>query len=278
MQGKIVVITGGTSGVGQAAAEDLAGRGARLILVARDKARAEATLARLHQLGPTANHGAHFGDLSSVRETRRLALEIAAAEPRIDVLINNAGIMGERARETNREGLERTFATNHMAYFVLTMALLDRLRSAAPARIINTASNLAMVAKLDFDDLQSTRKYSAYDAYCKSKLCNIYVTRMLAKRLGGTGITVNAWNPGFTETRLFEGKPLVVRLVNKLFGGKAGARATTLVHLATAPEFTTITGTYWARMKSTPMSPTALDDAQAERLWKVTEELGAGIS
>ena len=151
MQGQVVVLTGGTSGIGEAAALKLAGMGARLVLVARDPQRVEATLNRL----PTAGkHTAHLADLSRIAETMRVAEEIAAAEPRIDVLINNAGVMSAH-RQLTAEGLELTFATNHLAYFVLTEGLLRRLLASAPARIINTASEVHRGARLDFADLQA---------------------------------------------------------------------------------------------------------------------------
>src|SRR5215475_597659 len=152
MRGKVVVITGATSGIGQVAAEKLAGMGARLVLVARDKTRGEAALARLRHAGPSAGHSIHYADLSRLSEMKRVAAEIAAAEPRIDVLINNAGAFFSGRRLTE-DGLERTFALNHMAYFILTCGLIDRLKAAAPARILCTASDAHRGAKLDFADL-----------------------------------------------------------------------------------------------------------------------------
>src|SRR6185369_837454 len=177
MQGKVVVLTGGTSGIGEATALKLAGMGARLVLVARDPQRIEATLQRL-PLG--VKHTAHFADLSRLAETKRVAQEIAAAEPHIDVLINNAGVMSAH-RQLTADGLELTFATNHLAYFVLTQALLPNLLASAPARIINTASEVHRGARLDFNDLQSEKSYSSYGAYGKSKLANVLFTRELAK-------------------------------------------------------------------------------------------------
>src|SRR5947208_6039662 len=148
MRGKVVVITGATSGIGQRAAERLAGMGARLVLVARDKARGEAALARLRQLAPGVSPSIHYGDLSRLAEMKRVAAEIAAAEPRIDVLINNAGALFG-SRQVTDDGLELTFALNHMAYFVLTHGLHDRLMASAPARVVNTASNAHQRARLD---------------------------------------------------------------------------------------------------------------------------------
>src|SRR5258708_3914746 len=169
MRGKVVVLTGGTSGIGEAAAVRLAKMGARLVLVAHDASRAEATLKRLQKASPGTAHASHLADLSLVSETQRVAREIAAAEPRIDVLINNAGLICAR-RQVTAEGYELTFATNHLAYFVLTHGLLAPLLASAPARIVNTASEDHRVAKLDFVDLQSEYGYSGFGGYAKSKL------------------------------------------------------------------------------------------------------------
>src|ERR1700756_4379127 len=156
MQGKVVVMSGATSGLGEVAAVCLAKMGARLILIARDRARGEATLARVRAAAPDAGHGLRYADLSRLGETRRVAAEIAAAEPRIDVLVNNAGAIFA-TRAVTADGLERTFALNHMSYFVLTAGLLDRLAASTPARIVNTASNAHRQGHLDFEDLQSAR-------------------------------------------------------------------------------------------------------------------------
>jgi NAD(P)-dependent dehydrogenase (short-subunit alcohol dehydrogenase family) len=180
IQGKVVVITGATSGIGQIAAERLARLGARLVMVARDRARGEAMLARLDALAPRAAHVVRYADLSLLAETRRVAEEIAGAEPRIDVLINNAGAIFSR-RTVTPEGFERTFALNHMSYFVLTSVLRERLLASAPARIVNTASNAHRRGHLDFDDLQSERHYQPFAVYGTSKLCNILFARELAR-------------------------------------------------------------------------------------------------
>src|SRR5215470_1705938 len=201
MRGKVVVITGATSGIGQVAAEKLAGMGARLVLLARDKARGEAALARLRQAGPGVSHGIYYADLSRIAETKRIAATIAAVEPRIDVLINNAGALFG-TRQLTEDGLERTFATNHMAYFVLTACLRDRLIAAAPARVVNTASDAHRGQSLDFSDLQLAHGFGPQSAYGKSKLCNILFTRELARRLTGTGVTANCLHPGFVSTNL----------------------------------------------------------------------------
>jgi len=200
MRGKVVVITGATSGIGQVAAERLAGMGARVLLVARDRTRGAASLSRLRERGPGLAHRAHYADLSSVADTKRVAAEIAAAEPRIDVLINNAGALFNTRRVT-ADGLELTFATNHVAYAVLTHGLRACLMAGAPARVINTASDAHRRARLAFDDLQAARGYSGLKVYGRSKLCNILYTRELARRWAGTGVTANSLHPGFVATR-----------------------------------------------------------------------------
>ena len=160
--------------------------GARIVLIARSKARGEATLARLHERAPGLGHTVHYADLTRISEMKRMVSEIAHKEPRIDVLINNAGAMFSSRRLTE-DGLEYTFALNHMAYFVVTEGLSERLLASAPARIVNTASAAHQGARLDFDDLQLAKSFGPMNAYGRSKLCNILFTRELARRLQGTG-------------------------------------------------------------------------------------------
>jgi NAD(P)-dependent dehydrogenase (short-subunit alcohol dehydrogenase family) len=276
LEGKVCVITGATSGIGRIAAMRLAQMGARLVLVARDPDRAEATLARLRAIGPAA-HRVHLADLSRIAEMKRVAAEIAAAEPRIDLLINNAGALFG-ARRLTEDGLERSFAVNHMAYFVLTHGLRDRLIASAPARVVNTASTMHRVAWLDLDDLQYARFYNGVLAYARSKLCNVLFTRELARRWAGTGVTVNCHHPGFTRTRFGNHAGLLAPLV---FLAKAVAippawGARTLVHLATAPEVAGVTGGYFARCRLARPSRTAEDDEIARRLWDESARI-AGI-
>ena len=178
MRGKTIVITGGTSGIGEVATEALALMGARIILVARNKSRADATLARLRRSGPGVAHSVYFADLTRLAEMKRVAAEIANREPPIDILINNAGALFGKRRLTE-DGLEYTFALNHMSYFVVTEGLRERLLASGAARIINTASAAHQSVTLDFDDLQSAKSFRATRAYGRSKLCNILFTRDL---------------------------------------------------------------------------------------------------
>jgi len=269
MQGKTIVITGATSGIGEVAAMRLARQGARLLLVARDPRRAERVLARLRGAAPAAGHGVYEADLSRVSEMKRVGAEIAKAEPRIDILINNAGAFFS-ARRLTEDGLERTFALNHMAYFVLTCTLIDRLKAAAPSRIVSTASDAHRGARLDFTDLQGEKGYDGYKAYGRSKLCNILFTRELARRLAGTGLTANCLHPGFVATRFGDQAGGVMSLViraAKLFAISPQKGADTIVHLASSPEAAGSSGGYF--YKCLPATPTAeaRDDAAAARLW-----------
>jgi NAD(P)-dependent dehydrogenase (short-subunit alcohol dehydrogenase family) len=269
MKGKVVVITGATSGIGEIAAQRLAGMGARIVLVVRNAARGQKTLTHLPSVGAGAPHSIYYGDLSRIADCKRVAAEIAAAEPRIDVLINNAGALFG-ARRLTADNLEETFATNHMAYFVLTLALKANLLAAAPARVVSTASDAHKGYALDFDDLQSSKGYSAIRAYGRSKLCNILFTRELARRWSATGVKANCLHPGFVATRFGDGSggliSGVVRIA-KAFAITPEKGAETIVYLASSPEVAAISGEYFYKCR--PATPTAggRDDAAAARLW-----------
>ena len=279
VRGNVVVMSGATSGIGEVAALRLAALGARLVLIARDRVRGEATLARVRTAAPDVGHRVYYADLSWLAETRRVAAEIAGAEPRVDVLINNAGaIFG--ARTVTAEGFERTFALNHMSYFVLTAGLLDRVIAAAPARIVNTASNAHRNGHLEFDDLQSARRYRAFAVYGTSKLCNILFTRELARRLAGRGVTANSFTPGFVATRFGDqagGLYAVGVRLAKLFADTAEKGAETLVYLATSAEAANASGAFFQNCRPGTLSAEAKDDALAARLWRESERM-AGMS
>ena len=275
MQGKVIVITGATSGLGRIAAVRLAQMGARLVLVARDWARAEKTLAVLREAGPGQAHTAYFADLSLMEDVKRVGAEIAAAEPRIDVLINNAGSLFS-SRQVTAEGLERTFATNHMAYFILTQMLLPSLKAAGQARIVNTASGAHRDNRLDFDDLQTMRGYRAKAAYGRTKLCNILFTRELAKRLAGTGITANCLHPGFVATGLGQRDNGLVNAIIWVvfrFAAKPEPGAETIVYLASDPEVADVSGEYFYDCRPKLPSDEARNDEAARRLWDESERM-----
>jgi len=275
MEGKTVVATGATSGIGAIAVERLAAMGARIVFIARSAGRAETTLKRLRQVAPGREHRAHFADLSALGEVKRVGAEIAASEARIDALVNNAGATYLHRRVTV-DGLEMTFALNHMSYFVLTAALRERLAASSPSRIVNTASDAHEGARLDFDDLQSVKNYGMLRAYSRSKLCNILFTRELARRLVGTGVTANCLHPGFVATRIAdEAGGLVGQFawLAKLFARRPEKGADTIVYLVSSPEVAGESGGYFFDRKQIEPSAAARGEASAVKLWERSEAL-----
>ena len=276
MHGKTVVITGATSGIGEVAAIRLAEQGARIVFTARDRNRADATLAKLRQANGAAGHAVHLGDLSLLSDMKRVSGEIER-EPVIDVLINNAGALFNSRRET-ADGLERTFALNHMSYFVITNLLLPKLKPGA--RIVSTSSGAHRRAQLDFTDLQSRAGYHGFPVYAKSKLCNILFTRELAKRLEGSGVTANCLHPGFVATRFGDESGGIVswgvRLAKPFMGLSQEEGAKTIVHLASSPDVAGVSGEYFYECKVDTPSEAARNDGDAKRLWDVSAEI-AGL-
>ena len=279
MEGKLCVITGATSGIGLVAAERLAEKGAQLVLVGRDPGRGEAAIARIRRRAPQADVRVHYADLSRLDALRTLAAGLNALA-RIDVLINNAGAMFWR-REVTVDGLERTFALNHLAYFALTALLREKLAASSPARIVNVASEAHRGAKLDFGDLQSARAYSGLRAYSRSKLCNILFTRELARRLSGTGVTANCLHPGFVNSRFGDNNPGLVgvgtRIAKQIFAISPDRGAETPVYLASSPAVEGKTGGYYDQCALKAPSPEAQDDAAARRLWEESARI-AGLA
>jgi NAD(P)-dependent dehydrogenase (short-subunit alcohol dehydrogenase family) len=279
LKGKTVVITGGTSGIGEAAAGKLAEMGARIVLVARDRSRGEETLARLRKRAPNLAHTVHYADLTRILEMKRVAAEIAGTEPRIDVLINNAGAMFS-TRKLTEDGLETTFALNHMAYFVVTQGLRERLVASASARVVSTASAAHQGATLNFDDLQLAKNFGPMKAYGRSKLCNILFTRELARRLRGTGVTANCLHPGFVATRFAdESGGLISRFAGlaKLLAISPEQGAETIVYLASSPEIAATTGRYFYKRRPIAPSRAAQYDRTAISLWERSAAL-AGLN
>lgn len=268
LDGKTILITGATSGIGLATARELHDRGANLLLVGRDYRK----LADVQSSLGTDRVDTARADLSLVRDVDRLADDLLRSLDRLDVLLNNAGGMATR-RHLTAEGLERTFATNHLAYFHLTNRLLPLLKASAPSRIVNVASDAHFWAKsLDFDDLQGEKNPSGMAAYGRSKLLNILFTRELARRLEGSGVTANALHPGVVRTGIFPGGP-VGRLAAAIIGISPERGAQTSVYLATSPEVEGVSGRYFDRCKEHRASAVALDDDLARRAWDVSELL-----
>lgn len=291
MKGKVVVITGATSGIGQVAAEELARMGARIVQVARNHERGEAAMERLGRCDGGVDHSIYYADLSLLSEMKRVAGEIARREARVDVLINNAGAMFG-SLELTAEGLEKTFALNHLSYFVLTHGLRERLVASAPTRIVSTSSDAHESAALDFEDLQSKKVYSSgsigewlryggpgFKVYSRSKLCNILFTRELARRVAGLGVTANSFHPGFVATRFGDQSGGLISFgirVGKRFALTPEEGAKTLVYLASSDEVSGVSGKYFHKCRAVEPSKEAQNDATARRLWKETAKL-AGL-
>jgi NAD(P)-dependent dehydrogenase (short-subunit alcohol dehydrogenase family) len=268
MHDKTVVVTGASSGIGAAAAIELAKRGATVVPVGRDAGRT-AAVARKVGTEPLQ------ADFSALEEVRRLARLLLERHDRIDVLVNNAGLVSGRRRIT-ADGLELTMAVNHFAPFLLTNLVLDRLKASAPARVVTTASDAHRGGLLDVHDLNGERRWSAWSAYGTSKLANILFTRALARRLEGSGVVANCLHPGVIRTGLARGAPLPIRLgwrVASVFFGSPRKGAGTLVYLASAPEAAEVSGGYFADSRPASPSAQAQDDELAEQLWERSAEL-----
>ena len=281
MTGKTVVITGASSGIGKETAVALARAGARVVITARDQSRGEQALVDIHKRSGNDSAQLVVFDLANMASVREGAKAILSKCDRIDVLINNAGVVLSDRRVTIDQ-YETQFATNHLGPFLLTELLLDRIKQSAPARIVNVASTAHKGARggLDFDDLQSTKHYSAMLVYSRTKLANIYFTTELARRLQGTGVTVNCLHPGTVATgygRDGDTSGVLafgVKLI-KPFVLSAEKGAQTSIYLASSPEVEGITGKYFVKCRPVSPSKTAGDSDAARRLWEMSEELVA---
>ncbi len=278
LTGRTCLVTGATRGIGRATAEALVKLGANVVIHGRDSASVGAvcrSTLRVARGGHVTGAVADFGSLKSVR---RMAEDVAAQHPRLDVLLNNAGA-GALKRRTSADGFEWLFAVNHLAPFLLTKLLLPTLTKSAPARIVTVASMAYRRAVLDFDDLQwERRKYQSLQAYSASKLANILFTLELSRRLNGTRVTANCLHPGVVATNIFSslgtlGKLFTVLARPLLMSPAAGAK--TSVHLASAPELETVSGRFFERSREVPLDRIAQDPAAARRLWEISEQLVA---
>jgi NAD(P)-dependent dehydrogenase (short-subunit alcohol dehydrogenase family) len=275
MEDKTIIITGATAGIGLAAAEALAAQGARVIGISRDPDKCARVAGELRRKTGNGEIGFFCADLSSLEDTRRVAEELLARFPRIDVLINNAGGIFVR-RQLTVDGLERTFALNHLSNFLLTNLLLDRISESAPARIVNVSSSSHYKGKIHFDDLQLERRYAAFRAYQQSKLANVLFTYELDRRLQGTGITVNAMHPGLVRTDIAKDNGLLFRLFQPLFlmGSRTpeeGAR--TIIYLASSPEVEGVSGKFFIDERSVRSAKASYNEGDAARLWEASEDL-----
>jgi NAD(P)-dependent dehydrogenase (short-subunit alcohol dehydrogenase family) len=276
MTGKTVLITGGTSGIGKATAFGLAALGARVAIVGRDLGRAEAAAADIRGTTGNPDVDAFGADLSSQVEVRRLAAEVLEAYPRLEVLINNVGGFWA-TRHVTADGLEHTFAVNHLAAYLLTNLLLDRLKASAPARVVTVASNAQSLGKIDFEDLQGERRYSGQTAYNQSKLADVMFTYELARRLEGTGVTATVLHPGVVRTGFGAEDPsrtfkLLVPLWRP-FMKTPNDGAATSIYLASSSKVEGVTGMYFANSRPLSSNKAAYDKAAAARLWEVNASL-----
>ena len=275
MAGRTVLVTGGTAGIGRATALGLATMGAHLAITGRDQERTEGAAREIRAAGG-GQVDVFVADLSSQSEVRRLAEEVLQSLSRIDVLVNNVGGYWN-TRHVTADGLEHTFALNHLAPFLITNLLLDRLKQSAPARVVTVSSNAQAMGRIDFDDLHGERSYSGARAYDQSKLANVLFTYELARRLPATSVTANALHPGVVSTSFGAEDPgrvqrLLVPFIRPFMKAPAQGAATS-IHVASAPGLELVTGRYCANSKPKRSSKRSYDEAAAARLWQVSADL-----
>jgi len=276
LRGRVCVVTGASSGIGRATALALARMGATLVLVCRDPARGAAAAAEVRAAGGDGGVELALADLSSQQEVRRLGEELVARHPEIHVLVNNAGVVNLRY-STTVDGIETVLAVNHLAYFLLTHLLLDRLRGSGPARIVNVASEAHRMARtIDFDDLGHRHRYRALRVYGHSKLANILFTYELARRLEGTTVTANCVHPGAVGTRLGQNNGRIATLLTKMlkpFFRTPEQGAATSVHVASSPALAGVSGRYFVDCREARSSRASYDAELARRLWDESARL-----
>ncbi len=277
LSSKTILITGATSGIGLEASVVLARAGARLTMIGRDPARTAAAVAQVKErAGGSSRVDSLLCDFSSQASIRKLAADFSASHQRLDILINNAGAVNVERRLTE-DGIESTFAVNHLGYYLLTRLLLNLLVKSAPSRIVNVASQGHYSGTLDFDDLGFQRGYSIMKAYSRSKLGNVLFTRRLARDLKEKSVTVNALHPGGVATNIWSGapgwaKPLLA-LAKRFFMLTPAQGAETIVYLATSPAVEKVTGLYFDKNRPKEAAKLGQDDALADRLWAESARL-----
>lgn len=278
MDGKIVLITGATNGIGQITAQALAQRGATVVIVGRDTSRTERAAQEIKRQAPDSAVHTLLADLSSQAQVRRLAEEFQTRFPRLDVLVNNAGAVFAK-RQISVDGIEMTLALNHLAPFLLTNLLLDTLKASDHARVVTVASAAHVGTRIPFDDLNHEHgRYQNFVVYGQSKLMNIMFTYELARRLAGTTVTANTLHPGFVATNFGKSNggwwDTVFTLIRP-FAISPEQGAQTSIYLASSPEVATITGQYFAKRRPIKSSSASYDREAQQRLWAVSEELTA---
>jgi NAD(P)-dependent dehydrogenase (short-subunit alcohol dehydrogenase family) len=269
-----ILITGGTNGIGLAAAQMLAARGANVAIVGRNEGRTQAAAARIRAVAAAGVAvGTFIADLSTQAAVRKLAAEVLSRYPRLDVLVNNAGAM-YTTRQLTADGIEQTWAVNHLAPFLLTTLLLDRLEASAPARIVTTASDAHRGAQLPFEDLNAEHSYRGFGRYGQTKLANILFTLELARRLEGSGVTANCFHPGLVASGFNRNNGLLMSLAMTVLAPVSRSSekgAETLVWLATSPQVAQTSGAYFVDERPATPSPAGQDREAAQRLWDVSE-------
>jgi NAD(P)-dependent dehydrogenase (short-subunit alcohol dehydrogenase family) len=270
--GKTCLVTGANAGIGKETAVGLAKLGAKVVMVCRDAQRGEAARQEIKQISGNEAVELMICDLSSQVSIRQFAAAFKQRYDRLDVLVNNAGVL-LRERSLTEDGVESTFAVNHLGYFMVTNLLLDLLKKRAPSRIVNVASTAHKYGKTDISEWAAGENYSAFGAYANSKLANVLFTYELARRLEGTGVTANCLHPGGVGTNLFRGLPRFLQALIKLVTISPARGARTSVYLVSSPEVEGISGKYFARRRQEKSSESSYDLEAARRLWEVSEEL-----
>lgn len=278
MRGKVCMVTGATSGIGQVTAAALAAQGAHVIVVGRNRAKAQQVVGEIRRQSGNDAVWYLLADFSDLQQVRELAAAFSAQYSQLDVLVNNAGTYFN-TRHPAPGGVEMTFHVNHLAHFLLTNLLLDTLTASAPARIVNVTSRAHEYDNMDFDDLGFERSYFGMKAYARSKLANLLFTYELARRLAGSGVTVNAVHPGGVATDIWRTNfPVLgpaIKWVMSLFALTPEEGADTLIYLASSPDVEGVTGKYFVEREAIASSPLSYDEQVAARLWEVSEQLTA---
>jgi NAD(P)-dependent dehydrogenase (short-subunit alcohol dehydrogenase family) len=280
MKDKVIMVTGATAGIGAVAALELARQGATLVGVGRNSEKCAAVATRIRT--ETSNPSVEYlvADLSSQAQIRQLAQTFQSRYSRLDVLVNNAGAYFSR-RQESADGIELTYALNHLNYFLLTNLLMDILKASAPARVVNVSSNAHQGSHINFADIESRRRYMSWTVYGQSKLANVLFTYELARRLKGSGVTANALHPGFVASDFGHNNHDLVgwgtRIAQKIAGRSPEEGARTIIYLASSPEVEGVSGKYFVDEKAVPSSPVSYDESTARQLWELSQGM-AGLS
>ncbi len=274
MVGKTCLVTGATNGIGEVTARRLAEAGAEVLVHGRNAERGAMTVAAIRAQTGSDKVSFVCADFASLADVRRLAEDVKARAPRLDVLLNNAGAINLK-RLTTHDGYELSFGANHLATFLLTNLLLDRLKASGASRIVTVSSSAHWRGALNFEDLNGERGYKGWPAYATSKLCNILFTRSLARRLAGTSVTTNALHPGVVKSNFMRNNFIgaVLMPLSGPFTITPEEGAKTMLYLATSPEVARKSGGFYDKCAPAPISDAAQDDAAGERLWQVSEKM-----